>query len=61
MVIRQANTHRSAGVGRGIAKMGGTGKLSNKLDRADHPGVRDQARRAVRCVRNFAPRFQVWV
>ena len=31
MDIRQANTHLSAGAGRGIAKMDGTGKLSNKI------------------------------
>src|SRR5215469_6681144 len=29
--IRRANTHFSAGSGRGIAKMDGTGKLSNKI------------------------------
>jgi hypothetical protein len=31
MDIRQANTHLSTGAGRGIAKMDGTGKLSNKI------------------------------
>jgi hypothetical protein len=31
MDIRQANTHLSAGASRGIAKMDGTGKLSNKI------------------------------
>jgi len=31
MDIRQANTHFSAGAGRGIAKMDGTGKLSNEI------------------------------
>jgi len=29
--IRQANTHLSAGAGQGIATIGGTGKLSNKI------------------------------
>jgi threonine dehydrogenase-like Zn-dependent dehydrogenase len=31
MDIRQASTHISAGASRGIAKMDGTGKLSNKI------------------------------
>jgi NAD(P)-dependent dehydrogenase (short-subunit alcohol dehydrogenase family) len=31
MDIRQASTHLSVGAGRGIAKMDGTGKLSNKI------------------------------
>jgi hypothetical protein len=31
MDIRQANTHLSAGAGRGVAKMEGTCKLSNKI------------------------------
>jgi hypothetical protein len=31
MDIKQASTHLSAGAGRAIAKMDGTGKLSNKF------------------------------
>jgi hypothetical protein len=31
MEIRQASPHLSAGAGRGIARMDGTGKLNNKI------------------------------